>query len=660
MHPRMPARLVLLLVVGWLRVQAAQPAAPADARLAAYFAAEVERLTTNTLADTALTRGEWEARRETWRRELFDMLGLWPLPERTPLNPVVTGRVEHGDFTVENLHFQALPGLYVTANLYRPPTVERPLPAILYVSGHASVRTNGVSLGNKTGYQHHGEWFARNGYVCLTLDTLQLGEIAGDHHGTYRLGQWWWNSRGYTPAGVEAWFGIRALDYLETRPEVDRERIGMTGRSGGGSYTWTTAALDDRVRVAAPVAGITDLRNQVVDGCIEGHCDCMFFVNTHRWDFARNAALLAPRPLLVVNTDRDSIFPLDGVVRVHRHLAAVYRLLGAEDRLGLVIGPGPHKDTQDLQVPVFRWFNQHLRGEDPPIAMPAAKLLDPAALRVLDRTPAGQRNGVAQEWFGPASVSPGSPVPPDLVERLRERCFAGWPSGDAPSGARLLADARTAGFLWRVHEVWVDPHVTATLVTADPVEAGRVSAVRMEVVDGTGWDGLVGRMGTDLARQLRLIPRPEGTVPDADRLPAADWATAAREPLAWAWLAVRGIGPDAWSGDERRQTMIRRRFQLLGQTLDGMRVRDVVRSLQAGGRIAGIAWRPVTLVGRGRMAPTALLAALHSPSVRRLELGGLPVSFRLTEADYLNILTVTDLPQLLAHVRATLPVEELP
>ena len=141
MHPRMPARLVLLLVVGWLRVQAAQPAAPADARLAAYFAAEVERLTTNTLADTALTRGEWEARRETWRRELFDMLGLWPLPERTPLNPVVTGRVEHGDFTVENLHFQALPGLYVTANLYRPPTVERPLPAILYVSGHASVRT---------------------------------------------------------------------------------------------------------------------------------------------------------------------------------------------------------------------------------------------------------------------------------------------------------------------------------------------------------------------------------------------------------------------------------------------------------------------------------------------------------------------------------------
>lgn len=88
----------------------------------------------------------------------------------------------------------------------------------------------------------------------------------------------------------------------------------------------------------------------------------MFFVNTYRWDFALNAALLAPRPLLLVNTDRDSIFPLDGVLRVHRQVDRVYELLGARTNLGLVIGPGGHVDTQDLQVPVFRWFDQHLRA----------------------------------------------------------------------------------------------------------------------------------------------------------------------------------------------------------------------------------------------------------------------------------------------------------
>src|SRR5690606_24658337 len=168
------------------------------------------------------------------------------------------------------------------------------LPAILYACGHAGVVTNGVSCGNKTAYQHHGIWFARHGYVCLLLDTLQLGEIQGVHHGTYRLGQWWWNSRGFTPAGVEAWNCMRAIDYMVSRHDVDPDRIGMTGRSGGGSYTWTTAAIDPRIRVAAPVAGITDLHNHVVDGVIEGHCDCMFFLNSHRWDFALNAALIAP------------------------------------------------------------------------------------------------------------------------------------------------------------------------------------------------------------------------------------------------------------------------------------------------------------------------------------------------------------------------------
>src|SRR5439155_1435406 len=83
------------------------------------------------------------------------------------------------------------------------------------------------------------------------------------------FGRWWWASRGYTPAGVEAWNGIRALDYLETRPEVDRSRIGITGRSGGGAYSWWIAALDDRIKVAVPTAGITTLKNHILDGAID-------------------------------------------------------------------------------------------------------------------------------------------------------------------------------------------------------------------------------------------------------------------------------------------------------------------------------------------------------------------------------------------------------
>ena len=154
---------------------------------------------------------------------------------------------------------------------------------------------------------------------------------------------WWWLCRGYTPAGVEAWNCVRALDYLETRKEVDANRIGVTGRSGGGAYSWWIAAIDERIKVAVPVAGITDLQNHVVDGCVEGHCDCMFIVNTYRWDYPLVAALVAPRPLLISNSDKDTIFPLDGVLRVHEKVRRIYKLYGAEKQ------PGPANHRRPAQ-----------------------------------------------------------------------------------------------------------------------------------------------------------------------------------------------------------------------------------------------------------------------------------------------------------------------
>ena len=185
----------------------------------------------------------------------------------------------------------------------------QPAPTILYECGHWRLLTNGVSYGNKAVYQNDGAWFARNGYVCLVLDTLLAGEIQGIHTGTRDRGLWWWNSRGYTPAGVEAWFGIRALDYLCTRPEVDTNRFGITGHSGGGAYSWTVTALDDRIKAAAPLAGMADVQSHIGDGVIDSHCDCNFFINIYRWDFPQLAALAAPRPLLIGGTDRDPAFP---------------------------------------------------------------------------------------------------------------------------------------------------------------------------------------------------------------------------------------------------------------------------------------------------------------------------------------------------------------
>jgi hypothetical protein len=264
---------------------------------------------------------------------------------------------------------------------------------------------------------------------------------------------WWWLNRGYTPAGVEAWNCIRALDYLETRDEVDPKRMGVTGRSGGGAYSWWIAAIDERIQAAVPVAGITDLENHVVDGCVEGHCDCMYLVNTYRWDYPLVAALVAPRPLLISNTDSDRIFPLDGVVRTFEKVRHVYSLYDAADKVALNITAGPHKDTQELRVHAFRWFNQHLNGDDSLIERPAVKLFEPEQLRVFQELPDDQANTEIHETFVPAAALPSVPDDTAQWERMRDgwrndllaKSFAGWPDSPCSMDVERVIDAESQG-----------------------------------------------------------------------------------------------------------------------------------------------------------------------------------------------------------------------
>ena len=195
---------------------------------------------------------DWKRRRPEVRRQLLDMLGLDPLPPRTPLNARITGKIRAARaIASKTSSSRAARSSTSRAICICPPrSRERRSPPIVYVSGHSP-----GPAGAKADYQHHGIWFARNGFAAFVLDTIEFGEIPGIHHGIHDLGMWHWLSLGYTPRGVEVWNAIRALDYLETRPEVDASRAGITGRSGGGAITWFTAAVDDRFKAAAPVHG---------------------------------------------------------------------------------------------------------------------------------------------------------------------------------------------------------------------------------------------------------------------------------------------------------------------------------------------------------------------------------------------------------------------
>lgn len=593
----------IVLVILWLATSIPLIAAPLrDENLQRYFAREVDQIESQCLTGIS-SREDWERAQPKLRAQLFEMLSLDPLPARGDLKPVITGKLERDDFIVEKLHFQSSPGLYVTANFYLPKKIEKPLPTILYVCGHAIIKTNGVSYGNKVGYQHHGAWFARNGYACLIIDTVQLGEIEGIHHGTYREGMWWWNSRGYTSAGIEAWNSIRALDYLETRPEVDKSRFGVTGRSGGGAYSWWVAALDDRIKVAAPVAGITDLRNHVIDGVVEGHCDCMFIVNTYRWDYPTVAALVAPRPLLICNSDKDTIFPLDGVQRTHAKVANIYKLLNASTNLGLLITEGPHKDTQDLQLPVFRWFNRHLKGEDPVIEMAATRFFTGQELKVFDKIPADELTSKIHDTFVPL-YQPKTNQPGSAVERrrdevrtvLRQKVFRAWPD-EVPFNEQT----RDLGDEWKE-------------VQFDSEQDLRLRLYYRAIAPSPD------NFGLNVATEE----------PDLDGL---------KKTPGRALLVVRG-GPDA-DGKDRTAIHIRRRYNLVGQTLDSMRVWDITRGIELLRKLQHIAG-PLILSGTGKQAENALLASiLLSEPGNKISVINPKWSAPGEEPDHLNLLRFT-------------------
>jgi dienelactone hydrolase len=622
---------------------AVEPAAGDGDQLAkTYFANQTAEITNQTFAEIN-SLSDWTDRRDQYHDQLLEMLGLDPFPERTPLNARITGSVENDGVIAERIHFQSRPGLYVTGNFYRPVKQDAPLPAILYVCGHGRVKRDGVSLGNKTHYQHHGAWFARNGYVCLTIDTIQLGEIEGIHHGTYREKMWWWNNRGYTPAGVEAWNCVRALDYLQSRDEVDGERIGVTGRSGGGAYSWWIAAIDERIKVAVPVAGITSLKNHVVDGCVEGHCDCMYMVNTYRWDYPMVAALVAPRPLLISNTDKDRIFPLDGVVDVYTRTKKIYKFYDADDKLGLHITEGPHKDTQELRVHAFRWFNHYLRDDDSLITSAATPLFDQNDLKVFPVLPSDENVTSIHETFVPTvgtddlptEIGPARKLDETTTQLIRQKCFGGWPAVPEKTDVKLVTEVTRGNTRVRVIDFTSQSPYRLRVYLVGPNDS-KPSSLSLHILDKTKWS-------TTLSGLANLVPDHTFDV----RPDAGEWETIAAlgKTETIAYVAPRGIGPTEWSAEAKKRTQIRRRFMQLGQTASGMQTYDILRATIALQDFLKNPDLQFSLEANNEGASWALFASLFMKNVDSLTLTDLSPRNR-DAPDLLNISRLAEPPQI--------------
>jgi cephalosporin-C deacetylase-like acetyl esterase len=306
---------------------------------------------------------DWEARRRYVRRTLRDLAGQFP--ERSPLNARVTGVLEGDGFRVEKLLYESMPGFFVTAAVFVPEGIDARRPAIVYASGHSADGFRAAP------YQTAILNLVKKGFIVLAFDPVGQGErrqYNDPETGTSRIGG---PTRehsypgaqifitGDSPALYFIWDGVRAIDYLHSRPDVDTERIGATGRSGGGTQSSYFAAFDDRVRAVAPENYLTSFRRLLESIGLQDAEQNFFHGIAQGIDHADLIIAHAPKPYLVIATTRD-MFSIQGVRETVREARSAYAAMGQADNLRLVEDDAPHASTRRNREAMYAFFQEAL------------------------------------------------------------------------------------------------------------------------------------------------------------------------------------------------------------------------------------------------------------------------------------------------------------
>lgn len=340
------------------------------------------------------TADEWAARRAKVREQLLVANGLWPPPEKAPLNPVVHGKIARDGYTVEKVFFASMPGHYVSGNLYRPTPPEGkhpPRPAVLFAHGHwangrlhdagekaakASVEAGGEPDLDRGRFfmQALPATLARMGFVVFHYDMVGVADStaiphAGGFKDTAAL------LRLQSAMGLQTWNSVRALDFLTGLPDVDPKRIGMTGASGGGTQTFILAAIDDRLTAAFPAV--------MVSTAMQGGCVCenapYLRVNTGNVEIA---GLFAPKPMAFsAANDWTKEFLSKGFPELQKLYALLDKGSNVAAKAWLEYG---HQYNVHARQFMYAWFSKHLLDKDETVSEKPFKPVPPKELSVYD------------------------------------------------------------------------------------------------------------------------------------------------------------------------------------------------------------------------------------------------------------------------------------
>ena len=322
------------------------------------------------------------------REKFIEAIG--GLPQRTPLKPKITGMVQRDGYYVEKVIFESRPKHYVTGALFLPDAKKHkpPHPGVLVPCGHSR-----AAKGHDT-YQTMGALLALNGMAALVFDPIEQGERG-------QLLEHWpelWGTRAHTMIGVgsillgrntarfEIWDGMRGIDYLQSRPEVDADRIGCTGNSGGGTQTSYLMSLDDRIIAAAPSCYLTNFYERILDLGAQDAEQNIYGQLAFWMDHADYLMMRAPTPILICAATRD-FFDIRGTWSSFRYAKRLYTRLGFAERVDLLENDAGHNYNRQAREGVVRWMSRWLLKRDEPITEPDIKLLSEKEIQC---TPNGQ------------------------------------------------------------------------------------------------------------------------------------------------------------------------------------------------------------------------------------------------------------------------------
>jgi dienelactone hydrolase len=554
---------------------------------------------------------EWQQYQQKMRQTLLDI--IVPFPAKTPLNAKSVRKIDKGSYIVEHIIFESQPGFYVTSSLFIPAGLKKrsKAPAVIYCSGHSA---DGY---RSDVYQHILINLVKKGFVVFAFDPVGQGErleYFDPNTGKSTAGG---PTREHSYPGAQAfisgssqarymiWDGIRAVDYLLTRREVDPARIGITGRSGGGTQSSYIAAMDDRILAAAPENYLTNY-TRLLQSIGPQDAEQNFFHGIARgFDHGDLLLVRAPKPALMITTTRD-MFNIQGVLETEKEVARIYKAYGKEDNFERTEDDAPHASTKKNREAMYAFFQKQLNNPGSPLDE-ETQILSKEEIKV---TPTGQ-----------VSTSLGGETVFSLNRKEAEKLITGLQS----SRSNLTKHIELVKEAARILSGYREPSIPAR-----PVFTGRIQrddyAIEKYYTAGEGdyvIPYLLFKPHKPVSKALIYL-HPAGKLAESAEGGEIEWFVRnGIMVLAPDLVGIGEMGPGVFKGDayiDGNSHNIWYASILIGRSIVGVRAGDIVRL--AGMLKDNFGITEIYGLSKKELSPVLVHAAVFDNSIKRIALVG--------------------------------------